>query len=116
MGDTKAIIDGKICLYSYLDKEKMERVLVQAQLPENVARDWEGSTIYLINWKIEKDSPAIIITYQTRNDAYAPIFDIRLPVVQDSSPIRPPNRSKNWRFDPYSECWKNIRTGEKRYI
>ena len=107
------IIDGKIQLFSYVDNERIERVSTVALLPKQLASDWEGQSINLIDWKIDAEKQTVLVTYQIRDDLYAPIMDATLPISKIAVPIPPPNRSKNWRWNTYDSAWRNTRTGER---
>lgn len=107
------IQDGKIQLFSFVDNEKCERVFTHAVLPANMAQDWNGSTVNLIDWKIADDGKTVRVEYQTRQDAYAPILDAVLACEQTRVALCPPNRSKNWEWSPYFSYWRNRKTGER---
>jgi hypothetical protein len=107
----KSIIGDLIVLYSYIDRENCERVNVCAKLPNE---DYDGARPNVIDWKITDG--AVLLRYQMRNDAYAPIYDTKFPVVIDRSKLSKPNRSKNWELDQYQDLWRNRKTGEKVYF
>ena len=111
--NTARVIGGSVILYAYIDQDRLERVCVCAKLPEAAAKDWEGEQLYILDWKIENGIATL--AYQTRNDAYAPIFDHKFPVVKEATKLQKPNRSKNWEWSRWDECWKNKKTGEKAY-
>ena len=104
------IFEDRVTLYSWVDRETLERVHVQARLPR---KEYDGERIYLIDWKIDGES--VKITYQMRNDAYAPIFDAVLPVCNERFPLQKP-RGRNWKIDQYQDYWRNEKTGKKSYF
>jgi len=107
----KTIIGDLIILYSYIDRETCERVNVCAKLPNE---EYDGARPNVIDWKITEGT--VRLTYQMRNDAYAPIFDTAFPVVTDRTKLPKPNKSKNWELDQYQDLWRNRKTGEKVYL
>lgn len=111
----KTVIDGGVALYSFLDREKRERVIFTAMLPKDCALDWEGQSLNVIDWKIDPESHTVKLTYQTRQDVCAPILDAVLPLVEVRVPLRPPTKSKNWEITD-TEQWRNKKTGERVYI
>lgn len=108
------VIGDRIILYSYIDRETESYVHVCAKLPNN---DWECARLNVIDWKIENDGAGpVLMTYQMRNDTYAPIFDTRFEVVKESSKLARPNKSKNWKLDQYGDYWFNFKTGKRVYV
>ena len=107
------VLFGVIRLFSWIDHDTCERVETVAVLPEQTAKDWEGQSINVIDWQISEDRQTVKLTYQTRNDAYAPILDATLPIRVDRFKLQPPTRSKNWELDKYSDYWRNRKTGER---
>ena len=80
------VIGDLVILYSYIDRETESRVNVCAKLP---SQDWDLVRLHVINWKIENDGKGpVLMTYQMRNDAYAPIFDTRFECVKDTHKLR----------------------------
>lgn len=110
---TTIVIDGTLTLYSFIDRDTCERVTKVAQLPAAIASDWEGDPVHIIDWKI--NAGVVTLTYQMRNDAYAPIFEHQFPLVDIRTPMQPPTRSKNWKLDPYQDEWRNSKTGARAY-
>jgi hypothetical protein len=109
--NTSTIIGDLIILYGYIDRETCERVNVCAKLPR---QEYNDERVHVIDWKI--DDGVVRLTYQMRNDAYAPIFDTKFVVVQDRSKLPRPNKSKNWELDQYQDLWRNRKTGQKVYV
>ncbi len=103
--------DGGIELYNYVDNAARERVRKLAMLPNQMAADWNGEELNVIDWKINGET--VKVTYQTRNDAYAPILDCVLALQTKVEPILPPGRSKAWRWNEYSGYWLNSKTGQR---
>lgn len=110
----KCIIGGAITLHSFLDRENISRIYVEGQLPEAAAKDWDGSVINVLDWKISDDTKTVVITYQLRDELYAAVMDLVLPVVQNSIPLEKPSRSRFWRLDEYQDEWVNSKTRERR--
>ena len=111
--NTIPVIGNRVTLYSYIDRENETRVNVCALLPNE---DYNGVRLNVIDWKIDSESGTVLMTYMTRNDAYAPIYDTKFPFVKDVTKLRRPNRSKNWKLDQYSDYWFNFKTGKKSYF
>jgi hypothetical protein len=107
------IICGVIRLFNWIDHDTSERVDSVAVLPADMAKDWEGFSINVIDWRIADDRQTVKLTYQTRNDAYAPILDAILPLRVDRFKLRPPTRSRNWKLEQHSDYWRNSKTGER---
>lgn len=111
MSDSKTVMDGKILLYSYVDGKERKRVNKWAELPKETARDWEGFSLRVLDWKITNG--IVRVTYMTSQSDYAPIFNADMPVVTVELPLQPPSRSRNWEWNEWSNCWRNKRTGER---
>lgn len=107
---TIPIQDGKLRIYSYIDNDKVERVTT---LAGGFAPNWEGECLYVIDWKLDPENKQVRLTYQTRNDVYAPVYDENAPLIVERYKLNPPNRSKNWEWDKWSDSWRNRRTGER---
>ncbi len=101
--------NNRIELYRFIDGKTQERVItfLGGMLPE-----WNGETIQVLDWKLDPTSQTGKLTYQTRNDAYAPILGATLPLITERTKIEKPNRSKNWVWRESSELWQNTKTGE----
>jgi hypothetical protein len=56
------------------------------------------------------------LTYRTRDEVRAPIFNVWLPVVRNSTPLQKPGKSKYWELCEHEDAWRNTRTGKKVYI
>lgn len=110
---TKTIIGGAIALFDYVDNDTIERVTSLAVLPKQMADGWEGERINVIDWKIDPEAKTVAVTYQTRNDAYAPILDATLSLSVQRTKLTPPTRSKNWQWSSFSSEWRNRKTGER---
>ena len=108
---TTTVQDGNVKLYSFIDEKTCERVTTAAVLPSSMAPDWNGQTIWLLDWKIDAD--AVTLTYQLTNSAYAAVLDCKLPVEQSRAKLMPPNRSKNWEWSEYGAEWRNRKTGDR---
>jgi hypothetical protein len=107
---TIPIQDGKLRLHSFISGETQERVTTSLT---GFAPEWEGECLYVIDWKLNPETKTGRLTYQTKNDLYAPIHDVDLPMVVDRYKLSKPSKSKNWTWDSYSDSWRNTRTGER---
>ena len=107
---TIPIQDGKLRIYSFIDGDTQERVTT---LLTGFNPNWEGECLYVLDWKLNAESKTGRITYQTRNDVYAPVYDQDFPMIVERYKLTPPNRSKNWEWDKWSDAWRNRRTGER---
>ena len=68
-------------------------------------------TLDVLDWRIEGDR--VRLTYRTRDEVSAPIYNVRLPVVRNSTHLQKPNKSKYWELSEYEDAWRNTRTGKK---
>lgn len=104
----RTVIDGTLELYSFIDGDSLERVSVVAVLPNH---DWDNAPLNVLDWKIIREK--VVVTYQTRFELLAPIYDSTFLVRQDRFPLPKPSRSKHWIFDKLSEQWRNRKTGAR---
>jgi hypothetical protein len=109
----KTIIGGAIILFDWIDEKTIERVTSLAVLPKEMAEGWEGERLNVIDWKINPEEKTVLVTYQTRNDAYAPILDATLALSVERTKLTPPTRSRNWQWNEFSPGWRNRKTGER---
>lgn len=107
------VINGTINLFDYIDHDTVERVCTVAVIPEQTAKEWEGQRLHVLNWKISDDRKTVLLTYQTRNDSYAAILDVVLPIRVDRYKLQPPTKSRNWQLEKFSDFWRNQKTGER---
>lgn len=107
------VLNGQIELFSFIDNDACERVKTFATLPANMRADWEGQSVNLIDWKIADDGKTVKLTYQIRDDVYAPILDAILACDQTRTKLIPPGRSKAWQWRPMWSYWFNTKTGER---
>lgn len=105
------VIVDQVILYGYINRKTAERVNVCAKLP---TKDWDNVRLHVLDWKI--DGQGVKLTYQTRNDAYAPIYDNVFPLVTERTALQKPNKSRYWQLDEYQDIWRNRKTGQKVYI
>lgn len=102
------ILDGKLRLYGFVDGKSRERVVTSLG---GFKPEWNGEVLNVLDWKLNGETGRL--TYQIRDDAYAPIFDQDFPIIQERFPLQPPTRSKNWTWNEFSECWINRKTGQR---
>lgn len=105
---TIPIQDGKLRIYSYVDGNPPKRTTKYAG---GFKPEWEGECLYVIDWKLDGDK--VKLTYQTRNDVYAPVYDDSFPLISETWDVPKPGRSKNWVYRDFGSCWFNTRTGER---
>ena len=111
MSTLSLVIKDHIILYGYIDRKTEERVNICAKLPNS---DWDNERLNVLDWKI--DGKTVKLAYQTRNDAYAPIFDCTLPVTTERIKLQRPNKSRYWKLDEYGDFWRNTKTRQKVWI
>lgn len=102
------IQDGRINLYSFVDGNPPQRTVKYAT---GFSPEWEGDVIYVIDWKIIEDK--VRLTYQTRNDLYAPVYDNDFALVSQTLPVAKPGKSKNWTWNDFGSYWFNKCTGQR---
>ncbi len=104
------IQDCKLRLYSFIDGKSQERVTT---LLGGFKPEWNSEILYVIDWKLDPERKQGRLTYQVKNDVYAPVFDQDFPIVVERYKLLPPNRSKNWKWNEYGDQWVNGKTGER---
>lgn len=104
------IQDGKLRVYGCIDGDKQERIITSLG---GFDPNWEGELIYVIDWKLDPANKQGRLTYQTKNDTYAPVHEHNLPLIVERFPLQKPNKSKHWTWDKWSDSWRNTRTGER---
>jgi hypothetical protein len=104
------IENGMLQLYSCVDTKTIERVRV---FLAGFKPEWNGECICVIDWKINHEDKTGRLTYQTRNDLCAPVYDQDFPMIVTREPLQKPNRSNNWEWNEYLGEWRNRRTGER---
>lgn len=93
-----------------MDEKACERVTTFLAGFEATTNGW---VLNVIDWKLDPANNIGTLTYQTRNDAYAPVFDHQFPILVEHTKLSPPNRSKNWQWNEFSASWVNRKTGER---
>lgn len=104
------IQDCQLRLYSFVEGKTCERVTTSLG---GFKPEWNGEVLHVLDWKLNPEAQTGRLTYQIRNDLYAPVFDQDFPIVQERFKIQPPNKSKNWKWNEFSEAWVNSKTGER---
>jgi hypothetical protein len=104
----RLVIKDTLMLYTYINWKKATQIHVCAQLP---TREYDNVRINVLDWKI--DNGIVALSYQNRNDAYAPIYDVKLPVVLEEVKLEKPSKSRFWKLDEFWRGWVNSKTGEQ---
>lgn len=110
------VVNGSIRLCDWIDRPTAERVYNVAKLPKEMTADWEGQSIHLLDWKIDREKQSVFLKYQLRNDAYASILECTLPLAVERVKLTPPNKSKHWKIEEFADKWVNTKTGKRVYI
>ena len=104
------VIGNELLLNAHTCTDQPVRLELWAILP---TKDWDGERIEVLNWQVQEDRRSVKITYQTRTDLCAPIYDGVFACRNDEVQLKPPGR--NFKWSSFFGYWINQKTGKRIY-